>query len=120
MGDEAAATSTENEDQINSEESPVKETGQSATQKISGSYYRDIPNETSMGGYVYYDGEGYNVQVASYKSQTSAEQHVMKLREAGLNAFIVKDYLERIGGDWFRVRVGFFDTEEAARKFQGN
>ena len=91
-----------------------------STQGVNGSYYKNVTNETAVGGYIYYDGDGYNVQVASYKSQSSAEEHVLKLREAGLNAFIVKDYLERIGGDWYRVRVGYFDSKQEARKFQGN
>ena len=58
----------------------------------------------------------YVVQVAAFRSKTVAENEVAKFVKLGYKPFIEEAVVN--GRNWFRVRVGDFNTLEAAKQFQ--
>jgi len=61
-------------------------------------------------------GKNYVIQVASFQDRKLAETFASNLRKKGYNAFVEKAFVEWKGGNWYRVRVGFFDSIEQAKK----
>ncbi len=61
-------------------------------------------------------GKNYVIQVASFQDRKLAESFANNLRKKGYNAFVEKAFVEWKGGNWYRVRVGFFDSIEQAKK----
>lgn len=59
-------------------------------------------------------GGGFTVQVRSSPSETDARAFADALRSAGFDAYVVKADLGK-RGVWYRVRVGRFESREAAR-----
>jgi cell division septation protein DedD len=56
----------------------------------------------------------YFLHVSSFKEKDNAEQYVDILKEQGLKAFLVQEIISN--EKWFRVYIGEFDSEVAARK----
>ncbi len=54
------------------------------------------------------------LHVSSFKEKNNAEQEVQTLNEQGLKSFFVEENIS--GANWFRVYIGEFDDEKAARK----
>jgi cell division protein FtsN len=61
-------------------------------------------------------GKNYVIQVASFQDRKLAETFASNLRKKGYNAFVEKAFVEWKGGNWYRVRIGFFDSIEQAKK----
>ncbi|MFO7783372.1 MAG: SPOR domain-containing protein [Thermodesulfobacteriota bacterium] len=59
------------------------------------------------------EGLAYLLHVSSFKEREHAEEETQKLEKAGQKAFYVDE--ELAGGRWFRVYIGQFNTEKAAR-----
>ena len=59
------------------------------------------------------EAKPYVVNLASYDTLKYAEQIMRKIRLEGYNAYVAKATVN--GTDWFRVRVGFYNTEEEAQ-----
>lgn len=78
---------------------------------------KEFPHEKKISNTIYYNEGKYMVQISSWKRSSRAIKIVEKLRRYGYNAFIVKAYLPALGGTWYRVRIGFFDTLEDAKEF---
>jgi cell division septation protein DedD len=78
---------------------------------------KEFPNEVKISNTIYKADGKYMVQISSWKRSSRAMKIVSKLRRSGFNAFIVKAYLPALGGTWYRVRIGFFDTLEEAKEF---
>ena len=74
----------------------------------------------SVGNLVYFDGNNYSIQVASYPTLESAQKRVNRLKAAGYDAFIVDAFIEKYGSTWHRVRVGGFASKEEAQNFKLN
>ncbi|MFN3695653.1 MAG: SPOR domain-containing protein, partial [Ignavibacterium sp.] len=74
--------------------------------------------ERNVGGMIFTDGYKYCVQASSWRNKTKAESEVQRLKSLGYNAFIVEANLPELDGVWYRVRVGFFDTLDEARKIR--
>ncbi|MBA4319526.1 MAG: hypothetical protein C0412_14080 [Flavobacterium sp.] len=91
---------------------------QKIKEERAGDILREIKNESKVAGNVYKDGAQYYVQVSSWKNVTKAEQEAKKLKTKGLDAFVVKAYIEQFKGTWYRVRVGGFKTKEEAEAFE--
>ena len=60
--------------------------------------------------------EGWAVQVASYPTSEEAQRHLGRLRSSGHQVYLISALVK--GQTWYRVRVGPFDTKEAARSAQ--
>lgn len=60
----------------------------------------------------------YVVQVGAWRSEDKAQKFVDKLADREYpSTYVVKIGEEETGDIWFRVRVGFFETKEAAETF---
>ncbi|MEO1021429.1 MAG: SPOR domain-containing protein [Bacteroidota bacterium] len=58
------------------------------------------------------------VQVGAWRSQEKADAYITNWADREYpNAYTVKVGDETNGDVWFRVRIGFFETEEAAEQF---
>ena len=66
---------------------------------------------------IYFDGKNYSYQTSSWPRKIRAEQEIKRLRTLGINAFIVEAYLPQKGGTWYRVRVGFFNSEKETQDY---
>jgi len=60
----------------------------------------------------------YSLQVASFQDQAEATDLVRKLRRAGHRSFLVGVDMPERGGQWFRVRVGPFQSKRAAWSYK--
>lgn len=74
--------------------------------------------ETRLTDMVFYDGKSYNFQISSWKNKMLAQEEVNKLRAQGFNAFLVEAYLPDKGGNWYRIRIGSFKSEQEALDFK--
>ena len=62
--------------------------------------------------------KGWVIQVFSSKSQDNAMKYRNELASKGLRAYHTS---AKVGGeDWYRVRVGFFESEEEAHRVREN
>ena len=82
-----------------------------------GSLYREIDSEQRISGRIYLQGTRYMVQASSFKIKARAENEVKRLRGLGHDAFIVEVFLEQLGGTWYRVRIGYFNSRQEAQSF---
>lgn len=79
--------------------------------------YKTLQTDTRVGRTIYFDGNGFNVQVSSWRNRGKAEDEVKRLRGQGFNAFLVEANLPQKGGIWYRVRIGNFKSNEEAEQF---
>jgi cell division septation protein DedD/nucleoid DNA-binding protein len=56
----------------------------------------------------------YVVQVAAFQNRELADKYANTLKRKGFNAFVEKAFVEWKGGNWYRVRIGFFSSKEEA------
>ncbi len=61
---------------------------------------------------------GWAVQIASYESASDADARVAKLQERELKAYRVAALIR--GSNWYRVKVGPYETKDAAAKARIN
>jgi len=61
-------------------------------------------------------GKSYVIQVASFQDKKLADALASDLKKKGYNAFVERAFVEWKGGNWYRVRVGFFDSIEQANE----
>lgn len=77
-----------------------------------------VPSErpVSLGNNIYRYGKFYFVQVASFKSNSIAENEAGKYRNKGYNSFV--EATEIPGrGIWYRIKVGNFSSLDEAKNF---
>lgn len=74
-------------------------------------------NEIRLGNMIFYDGKNYSFQISSWKNKSLAEIEVNRLRSLGFNAFLTEAYLPQKGGMWYRIRIGYFNSEQEAIEF---
>lgn len=78
----------------------------------------NVASEKNIKGTIFTDGNKYCFQISSWKIKSQAETVVKRLSNSGHNAFIVEAYLPNKGGNWYRVRIGYFNTLEEAERYQ--
>lgn len=93
----------------------VNKKSTTSTEKVQ---YRTDKNMKESGRFIFTDGNKYSVQVASFKTANRAEKEVKRLLKKNYDAYIVKAYLKTLGGTWYRIRVGGFNSLNEAKKFQ--
>lgn len=84
--------------------------------KVTGEY--DINSDKNVRGTIFTDGNKYCFQVSSWKEKSQAELELKRLISAGHNAFIVEAYLPQKGGNWYRVRIGYFNSAQDADQYR--
>lgn len=77
-----------------------------------------VPSErpVSLGNNIYRYGKIYFVQVASFKSNSIAENEAGKYRNRGYNSFVESTEIPG-RGIWYRIKVGNFSSLEEAKNF---
>ncbi|MBM4172279.1 MAG: hypothetical protein FJ214_10460 [Ignavibacteria bacterium] len=75
-------------------------------------------NEKNVKGMIFSDGTFFCFQVSSWKLKSQAEREISNLKNQGHNAFVTEINLPNRGGNWFRVRVGYFTTLEETENYQ--
>lgn len=85
-------------------------------EKLPINYEYKFDVERNVGGMIFTDGYKYCVQASSWRDKSKAETEVQKLKSQGYSAFLVEANLPELDGIWYRVRVGFFDSLDEARK----
>ena len=96
---------------------PEKTKTESSYDVVDPRLIKKFPNEKKLTNKIYFANGKYMVQLSSWRDSERASQIVNKLYENGFNAFVVKAYLPQLGGTWYRVRIGFFDTLKEAKDF---
>ena len=79
--------------------------------------YRKFANEVRINNRIYSDGKRFMVQVSSFKTKNRAENDAYKYKNLGHDAFIVEANLPQLGGTWYRVRIGYFNSQKDAENF---
>ncbi|MEK6552721.1 MAG: SPOR domain-containing protein, partial [Bacteroidota bacterium] len=87
------------------------------TKPENSDLYKTPVTDTRVNKSIYFDGKNYSYQTSSWPRKLRAEQEVKRLRALGINAFIVEAYLPQKGGTWYRVRVGFFNSEKETQDY---
>ncbi|WP_337871979.1 OmpA family protein [Ignavibacterium sp.] len=85
-------------------------------EKLPVNYQYRFDVERNVGSMIFTDGYKYCVQVSSWRNKEKANSEVKKLNEQGYNAFTIEANLPELDGVWYRVRVGYFDSLDEARK----
>lgn len=98
-----------NKNQTQEKKSPI---GNKTAEKIK------TQNEVRLSNMVFFDGKNYSFQTSSWKNKSLAEIEMNRLRTLGFNAFISEAYLPQKGGKWYRVRIGYFSSEQEALDFK--
>jgi DedD protein len=62
---------------------------------------------------------GYQLQVSSFRTQAEADQFVAQLRARGHKAYVSEAHVPN-RGTWFRVRIGPFTSEHAAKAYRAS
>lgn len=78
----------------------------------------DYGSDKNVSGMIFTDGRKFSFQVSSWKDKAKAEVELKRLTNTGHNAFIIEAYLPNKGGNWFRVRIGYFDSAEDADRYR--
>ncbi len=74
--------------------------------------------ETRLSNMVFFDGKSYSFQISSWKNKLLAQSEVDRLRSLGFNAFSTEAFLPDKGGTWYRIRIGYFNSEREAVDFK--
>jgi cell division septation protein DedD len=74
--------------------------------------------ERALKNAIFTDGNLYCVQVSSWKTEAYAKRELNKLLKKGFDAFIVSVKPTNKRDIWHRVRVGYFNSLEEAKKAQ--
>src|SRR4030042_1765325 len=84
----------------------------------SGTAKYNDANERNVTNTIFTDGNLFCFQVSSWRQKSIAESEAQKLRSRGHNAFVVEAYIPQKGGTWYRVRIGYFNSEMEANEYR--
>lgn len=63
------------------------------------------------------DSRGWVLQLSSWKQKSRAEQHKNELRQSGYDAYVEEANVPALGGIWYRVKIGFFNSKDEAANY---
>lgn len=69
-------------------------------------------------GTIFTDGVQYCVQESAWRTKSKAESQAALLRKKGFNSFVAEKYFPSSGKTWYRVRVGYFNSIDDARRIE--
>jgi len=107
----SAKIKTNNDQPVVTEISKPK-VGDKQSKSSDQNYFYNSNNESNPRNMIFSDGTKYCFQVSSWKIKSVADREVRKLKQKGLSAFITQGLVK--GSNWYRVRVGYFDSIEDA------
>ena len=76
--------------------------------------------EKNVGKMIFTDGYLYCFQVSSWRTRAKAERDAKRLQSKGFNSFVVIADLPELGGIWYRVRIGYFNSLGEVNKVMVN
>ena len=85
---------------------------------ISANY--NINRERSVrGSYgrIWTDGNIYVIQLSSWRNKAKADAVARRLRDQGHNAYVQKAYISKFGRNYYRVRIGYFNSLSEAQRY---
>lgn len=82
----------------------------------SGRY--NYPAEEFVAPDILSDGKLYTIQLSSWLVEEKARRVAQTYRDKGVDAFVIRAFVHKFGAEFYRVRVGFFDTEEDAQRYR--
>ena len=78
----------------------------------------DELNEKRLADRFYTDGNLYCFLLSSFRDKNFADNEAKNLILDGHNAFVIEAYPYNNYQDWYRVRIGYFNTLEEARAYK--
>lgn len=82
---------------------------------VSGNY--NISRERNVKGRIWSDGSTYLIQHSSWRTKYKADLISGRLRSKGHNAFVQKAYISKFGRNYYRVRIGYFNSLSEAQTY---
>jgi hypothetical protein len=86
--------------------------------KVAPKTITDNSQFAKLKEFIYKSGDKYMVQISSWPSEQSARKQAAYYEKKGFNTDIIKASLNK--GVWYRVRVGYFNSESEAENFSNN
>ncbi len=86
------------------------------TKKIASVY--DRSSDRNYRGNIWTDGNLYTIQVSSWRNKEKAESEVTRLKSAGHDAYLMDVYISGKNQNWYRVRVGYFNSFDEAKNYE--
>ncbi|MBU1100197.1 MAG: SPOR domain-containing protein [Bacteroidetes bacterium] len=117
-GDESDITFEENKDDTPEYKEEEKSEDSNKYIPSSGSQSYNNSRESNAGGTVFTDGNLFCFQLSSWRNKATAEREAARLIRQGHKAFVVEAYIPQKGGNWYRVRIGYFNSFQEARNYQ--
>lgn len=76
------------------------------------------PNsERNVRGRIWTDGNSFVIQQSSWRTRPKAERIARSLRTKGYNAFVQKAYISKFRRNYYRVRIGYFNSLSEAQRY---
>jgi cell division septation protein DedD len=75
-----------------------------------------IKKEKEVKKTISHKGGKFAIQVSSWKKRSTANQEVKKIRKVGLKAYVQRVTLPDLGGRWFRVLIGSYQSNKEAEE----
>lgn len=76
---------------------------------------KSVLSSKMISDHIVQEGNNYLVQTSSWKQKAQAEREVARLKKLGFDSYISESTIKG-RGNWFRVRIGKFDTIEKAQQ----
>lgn len=90
----------------------------SSQEKKKNTSVYDRTGDRNYRGNIWTDGNLYTIQVSSWRNKEKAENEVTRLKSAGHDAYLMEVFLSNKGQNWYRVRVGYFDSFDEAKNYE--
>jgi len=77
----------------------------------------NVNTERNIKGRIWSDGSTYIIQHSSWKTRYKANRIARRLQAQGHNAFVQKAYISKFGRNYYRVRIGYFNSLREAQNY---
>lgn len=96
---------------------PEKKHKESETKSDGHSTGYNFENDLNVQGNIFTDGKQFCLQLSSWKTKTKAEREASKIKEKKDNVFVMPFTHPETNQNWYRVRVGSFQTVSETENF---